>query len=209
MLRLLFRHLLMCLLLLGGAVAARSNPIPGLHDTGVDGAGVVLPVGSAEQHYVLTGPSSAPFVIVPLYTWIQAPSGSAWIGPTDGSVTDPPGQYVYTMSFSLLGLDPVSAIISGNWASDNGAVIRLNGVDTGNQNGSGRVPFESLHSFSITFGFVAGLNVLEFVVTNEPPGGLNPTGLLVANISGHADPPIGIEPCTWGKAKRMYGVPSR
>ena len=33
-----------------------AEPIPGLFDTGVDAGGAVLPAGSSEVHYSMTGP---------------------------------------------------------------------------------------------------------------------------------------------------------
>jgi hypothetical protein len=45
-----------------------------------------------------------------------------------------------------------------------------------------------LHNFSISSGFVAGLNTLQFTVSNVTIlGGVNPSGLVVL-ISGTANP---------------------
>jgi len=95
----------------------------------------------------------------------------------------PVGDYDYRTTFNLGGLMPGTAKLSGSWTSDNNACIELNGVNTGICTGAG--DFESLHSFSLTSGFVKGVNTLDFVVTNIAGGSDNPTGLIV-EISGSA-----------------------
>ena len=170
--------------LLPAAVAADTRvPIPGLFNTGVDDLGVVLPLGTVDPHYSMTGPVPSAMAINEYHNWITAPPGSRWIGPSDGGQSDPPGEYIYTLTFDLSGFDPASVNISGQWTSDNGSIIRLNGIET-----SFSVPpidpFRYLHSFNLTTGFVEGLNTLEFVVTNNPGSMGNPTGLLVAEIDG-------------------------
>ena len=84
--------------------------VPGLFNTGVDNSGAVPAVGSPEVHYVMTGPISQAFVITRRANWVVAPPGSAWIGPTNGSVPDPVGLYIYTLSFDLTGYCPNTAI---------------------------------------------------------------------------------------------------
>ena len=167
------------------APVASAVPIQGLFNTGVDGAGAVLPDGSFEVHYTLTGPSSPAIVATPHSMWIAAPAGSAWIGPTAGTTNDPEGTYVYTLTFDLTGMDSSTASISGQWASDNSALIFLNGASTGYESLS-EVQFST---FSISSGFFTGENVLAFEVTNAPGPelpGWNPTSLLIAGLSGTA-----------------------
>ena len=163
---------------------SQAAPIQGLFDTGVDDAGVVQANGSSELHYVMTGPVSPAIVAAPNPSWLSPPTGSAWIGPTSGTTTDPVGTYSYTLTFDLAGLDATTASISGQWATDNTASIYLNGVDTGLQKDS----FRQLDPFEVSSGFVAGVNTLEFRVSNPDLSGLNPTGLLVAELSGTAVP---------------------
>jgi len=176
--------ILLVFVLLGPNAAAA--PIPGLYYTGVDNTGTVLPVGTSEQHYEMTGPSYPATVITASPYWIKPSAGSSWIGPSNGNVNDPLGDYSYVLTFDLTGLDPATAVISGGWATDNTAKILLNGIDTGIS--KPLYGFTSLDSFTISSGFVPGTNTLEFVVSNRPEGAgsINPTGLLVANLSGEA-----------------------
>ena len=115
---------------------------------------------------------------------VLAPSGTQWIGPNpSSSFNAPPGDYTYQTTFSLAGFVASSAIIQGQFAADNDvASITLNG---------GSVPLSShgnllsLTDFTISSGFVSGVNTLDFIVVNlgsEP----SPTGLLVDFTSATA-----------------------
>ena len=163
---------------------AQALPISGLYNTGVDNGGSVLSIGSAEMHYAVSGVSSSADIITPHPFWVAAPAGSAWIGPSSGDVSDPVGTWFYTSTFDLTGLDPTTAAITGDWATDNTSAISLNSVDMITMDPT--VQFWALSTFTINTGFVAGINTLTFRVNNGPGSGLNPTGLLVANISGDA-----------------------
>lgn len=101
-----------------------------------------------------------------------------------------PGIYNYLTLFDLTGLDPSTAVITGSWTSDNGAKLYFNDeynlVSTINGTGYG-----ALTLFTINSGFVAGVNLIMFEVTNDPWGpdrGINPTGLLVNINSATAEP---------------------
>jgi len=114
-------------------------------------------------------------------------------GPND--LIDFPGTYDYRTTFDLTGLDLASAMILGNWSADNvGLDILLNGISLGDTTPAdayltGFVPF------SISSGFHAGLNTLDFLVSNA---GINnsPTALRV-EMSGTADLATIPEPATW------------
>jgi hypothetical protein len=70
-------------------------------------------------------------------------------------------------------------VLLGAWATDNlGTDIKLNGVSTGLQNGN---QFGSLTPFTLTTGFVAGVNTLEFHLNNADPV-TGYTGLRVDNL---------------------------
>lgn len=163
----------------------QAAPIEGLFNTGVDEFGLVLPIGSVEQHYSMTGPSMEAYTIAAHIDWVTPPSDASWIGPIDGDYSGPDGEYRYSLTFELTDLDPMTATISGQWSTDNTGVILLNGIETGNISSS-EYSFRVLHDFSISDGFISGTNTLEFVVTNIPAPSTNPTGLLVANIIGDA-----------------------
>jgi hypothetical protein len=123
----------------------------------------------------------------PIPPYLGDNSLSAWIGPfNDTQLNGPGGTYDYQTTFDLTGLDPATAILTGQWAADDqGLDVLINGVSTGNT----AAGFSSWSSFSISSGFVAGLNTLDFLVSNNS----GPTGLRVevsgtANASGTPEP---------------------
>ncbi len=193
-------------LLCFAVAAARGDNIV-LYNTGVDAAGVPLPDGyTPDPHYSLTVvPSGATVTLVrtstggyPVPPYLPDDYLSAWIGPLNPPATDlngPIGDYHYTTTFSLAGLNPLTASISGQWSTDNeGVDIILNGVSTGQTipffDGSS-YSFQHWTPFSLTSGFVAGLNTIEFVVHNADPTILdNPTAVRV-EMTGTAQVPDG------------------
>lgn len=157
-------------------------PIPGLYNTGINDLGTPLALGVSDDHYIMTGPIPGAVAVSKHGLWTTAPAGSVWIAPTNGNVSDPGGNYDYILTFDLTGLDPTSATVQGQWATDNDSEIFLNGVNTGNTRGLWG--FTTLLDFTLSSGFVSGINTLEFRVINVPSTALNPTGLLVANLHG-------------------------
>jgi hypothetical protein len=127
------------------------------------------------------------FPIAPAGPWLADNTSSRWIGLntmySSGAPLTPfdPGTYIFRTTFDLTGLQPSTAVLSGKWAADNAGSIVLNGTSTGVSNNSGAA-FFALTDFSLTRGFVAGVNTLDFYVTNtySPVGGpYNPVGLRV------------------------------
>lgn len=177
-------------------VQAEAAPIPGLFDTGVDNSNALLPYGSLDPHYTLT---AAPGFTVPrgtvvynpssytFYNWVANTANSQWIGLQSTANYYSAGLYKYDITFDLTGLNPPTAVITGQWAADNNGVIFLNGTSTGATTPT--LGFSSFTPFTISSGFVSGVNTLEFQVTNladvAPFGG--PTGLQV-QLSGTANP---------------------
>ena len=155
--------------------------------------GLAQPVGSIDLHYDLAGPGGTPptaYATNPNPAWVANQPMADWISPgTDGSQNFPVGTYDYTTTFNLAGFDASTAQLSGSWTADNNATIFLNGVSTGDS--VGFADFGSLQPFSITSGFMAGTNTLDFRVTN---GGTSPTGL-IAEVSGTVSPVP--EPSSW------------
>ncbi|MFH2066756.1 MAG: VPLPA-CTERM sorting domain-containing protein [Pseudomonadota bacterium] len=177
---------------------AASAPIGGLMNTGVDAMGVVLASGSMEINYANTFSA----VVNPTPgspSWVSAPGDAEWIGPDGGGAE---GSFLYTLTFDLSGLDPSTAIITGNWSIDNTGEIYLNGVWTGVELTSA-TSFSTLHSFTINSGFVEGLNTLIFDVTNAGSG--SPTGLIVSGMSGTADP-VPIPAAMWLFGSGLIGL---
>ncbi len=155
-----------------------------IFNTGVDPfANALLGNGTPDPHYsLIVQPGAATAVTVdptnyPFPPWIANTTGSRWIGPAADS-QGPAGNYVYRTTFTV----PPSAIlgsvaINGDWATDDpGTDIKINGISTGQNSNF----FTTLQPFSVTSGFVIGLNTLDFYLTNA--GG--PTGLRVDKIVG-------------------------
>ncbi len=160
--------------------------VPGVFDTGVDSAAVVLADGSVDPHYKLvTNPDSgaedsivADSTVFPIVAgpWLAETEQSKWIGPLLDTTAAAGGDYVYRMILDLTGYDPTTVLVRGGWTSDNAGVVRLNGILTGVVN-SGN--FDTLNPFVLNSGFLSGTNLLEFTVNNASVGytGLRVQGL--------------------------------
>jgi len=169
-------------------IAPCSDPIPScqgvitIFNTGEDDNGMALPVGVLDPHYsLISAPPGVPLTAITTCSIVGVPNQSTadWIGPGANCDTNwPVGTYDYQTTFSLAGFDPNSAQLFGEWTSRNEACIYLNGTNTNictphTSNGQ-------FYTFSITSGFRAGANTLDFVVQNEPYA--NPTGVIVEII---------------------------
>jgi hypothetical protein len=149
--------------------------VPGVFSTGVDVAGAVLADGSVDPHYKLvinaTNPDSQDAIVhdstvFPIVAgpWVANTDRSKWIAPLLDSGGASGGDYAYRTTFDLTGFDPATAVLLGLWATDNlGTDIKLNGASTGLQNGN---QFTAFTPFTITAGFQAGVNTLEFHLNN-------------------------------------------
>lgn len=163
------------------ALPAQALPIPGLFNTGVDGSGNALSAGAADPHFSILAPAQAAVVIndgIP-GTWLPNTANRRWVWqqangqPTNTTLT-------FRLSFDLAGLNPATASITGEWATDNaGDDILINGVSTGNTCAG----FTALCGFAVNSGFVGGINTLDFVVRDF--GVIS--GFLVSSIRGDAD----------------------
>jgi PEP-CTERM motif len=188
-------------------VPARSAPIPGLFNTGViSQSPIVLNAeGNIDLHYLLvsappdpgfSGPASYVATVGrpcpnSLPCWIANGPDSEWISSRPDTWTSGngvAGNYDYQLAFDLTGFDPSTAFITGQWATDNEAgPIRLNGGSTGST--TGPTDFSFFTSFTISSGFVAGVNTLDFPVVNDVVSfPVNPTGLRVEFLSSSATP---------------------
>jgi hypothetical protein len=173
-----------------------------LFNTGVDASGTPLADGTiGDPHYVLVSvPGGTTDLRVrtsaggyPIPPYIGDDSSSAWIGPNNNSEVDGPvGSYDYRTTFSLAGLNPATALITGGWSTDNnGLQILINGVDTGNPGTSFSQFSIGFASFSINSGFDPGVNTIDFIVNN----GGGPTALRVEMSGTASNVP---ELSTWG-----------
>lgn len=170
-------------------VQARANVIP-LPGTGTDASGNVLPGGSSDMHYTVTGPgipAGGPAIVYSpanlWWQWVPNNANSAWVGWSDNSDTSPHGYYTYELHIDLTGYDPASASITGSCAEDQYGSIELNGVSTGIFLPDGNWN-ENLTSFTISSGFRSGINTLDFSM-NETDGF---DGLLVRGMTLTATP---------------------
>ena len=177
------RTIIAAALALGALSTAQAANINGLANTGV-GAG-----GTQDSHYTLnaassdtTIPGTAPVITYdnqwPISPWMANDGISKWITPTASQAQSfdagSAGTYTYSLSFDLSGYKADTASFSGRVAADNSVVVLLN-----NQTISSASGFTSWSGFAANGGFVAGINKLDFVVTNWAQNGGNPTGVRV------------------------------
>ena len=177
------------LLLTGSALSAYAAPIS-VFATGVDASKLPLGGGALDPHWTLV---AGPGVTMPSNAVIvsnQHPVGqyyatadSAWIWADAAGTADVGVAYTFELKIDLTGLRASTAEISGFWGADNTGTILLNGaalVGTGTFTLSTVTTdnFNIGHGFSITGGFVSGINLLDIqVVDAGNPGGLNVYGL--------------------------------
>ncbi len=163
---------------------AQASPIVGLYNTG---AGITIN-GTTDTNYALTNSSGAAIygnygeAAVgsgwPISPWLADNSTSHWLTPTSNRAqsydSSSAGTYKWTLQFNLTGYNATTASFEGKFSADNNAVAYLNGNNIGSAAG-----FSSWYNFSAGSSlFNAGVNNLEFVVTNLKGSG-NPTGLRV------------------------------
>jgi hypothetical protein len=181
-----------------------------LFNTGVNGSGTVLGQGaSPDTHYTLIPPGGTTVTEVwtaaggfPVGPYLGDDTLSAWIGPNLNSpqpLYGPGGIYDYRTTFDLTGLNPSTASITGLWSSDNdGLYINLNGVNTENPGNPYGPPYSFTHwaAFSISSGFQAGVNTLDFYVMNGngDTDTAGPTSLRVEMTGTASATPL---PSTW------------
>jgi hypothetical protein len=169
-------------------LSAHAASISGLVNTGSFASGL------QDTNYILNGGSFG-YVSYdnawPINPWIANTSASKWITPTanQGESLDPVsnGTYTWTLNFNLTGYNASTASFAGQFAADNEAIVKLNGVTIGTSSG-----FTSYSSFSANSGFNAGANKLEFVLTNYAQSSGNPAGLRVeflqSNVAAVPEP---------------------
>jgi len=190
------------------AGAAGAATITGLYNTGVDAGGVALPTfGGIDTHYSIIATDAPLFALGSAITYehpayVDGDADSKWIsGRDDGATGSSSSHTTYRTTFSLTGLNPFTASISGFWGTDNEGEIFLNGVTTGIKlfgnvdgvlDGGDFGNFDHLTAFNISSGFVSGLNTLDFVILDTGP----PSAMRVDNLAGSAATVVP-EPATW------------
>ena len=157
------------------------------YNTGVAADGSLLAPGTLDPNYTLihsddpNGTTAVASSGNPVWT---TSSSAGWITPgANGDSGAAQGYYVYETTLDLTNYDPTTAVFSGCVSSDNQVGVYLNRdrslqlfTETG---------FSSSSCFSITSGFVTGVNQIDYAVYNT---GNDPSGLLVSNTSAYAQP---------------------
>ena len=181
--------------------------IPDLLDTGALAGGDLVPARGNDYGYLLvSAPAGVPLgparvkweasclaadgCSMPCGLYKNSPYAQ-WIGPNDDPCDFAPcGVFQYRQTFSLTGLDPASAKIDGWCTSDGSVQIQLNGVLATNiAYNSGAPIYDRRIYFTVTNGFMAGLNSLDFLVDNTwacAYGGYRPGALYVEGLQGSA-----------------------
>ncbi len=178
--------------LLAAAVATPDSAgAVSVFNTGVDASGSKLGAGAVDPHWqVVAGPGvtspSDAFVVSnqhPSGQYFSTPDSNwIWAAASGAAVVGSP--YTFRFSFDLTGLDASSAQLTGAWGVDNFGQILLNGlapIGTGVFSFA-TVAYENfnlLHNFSITGGFLPGINTFEVQVTD----GGNPAAFNVSNLA--------------------------
>ena len=165
--------------------------IPTLFNSGLDAARVPLAPGSFDPHYQLTlSAQSAPpppaipaTVILNHPAWLANDGSSTWLGPINpGANNAAAGPYNFRTTFDLTGYSTAGAGLLLNFTADNQLT---NVLLIGTARGIYFAGFNAFSgNFSLTNGFVAGTNTLDFLTVNDGPGA-NPAGFRV-KVSGTA-----------------------
>ncbi len=159
--------------------------IAGLFSTGVDATGTPLAVGAVDPHYTLAStdpafPGPSAIAVTPASGWTANTTTSKWISiqANDNGVAN--AKYTYTTTFTLGGVNPLTATLAGKWACDDSCVLKLNGTQVAATTASA---WTTVTSFAVPAGspFVIGVNTLSFVATNTTGGA---TGVQVVTLTG-------------------------
>jgi hypothetical protein len=111
-------------------------------------------------------------------------------------MSDNAGNWTYQTTFSLTGMLPATASITGRWLTDNtGINIYLNGTIMALTTPANDFTLWTSFSLPVGSNFVAGLNTLDFVSSNTS----GPSGLRVEFLTGTATDVSAVpEPATLG-----------
>ena len=182
--------------LFSGFAAAAS--IGGLVNTG---AGLSAGGTDASYSYVVTGGASTGLAgngivsngsLDPFPSWMPNTASSSWLIPgADQNTNYSPtsnSTFTWTLKFDLTGFDASSAAFTGQWAADNNGVMLLNGNVISAI--TGQRGYNHWTSFAASSGFLAGLNTLQFVVTDTVDRTYNFTGLRTEFLSSTVNPTV-------------------
>jgi hypothetical protein len=174
---------LLSIVLLWAAAGASAGTIA-LFNTGVDGAGIPLAAsGATDPHYTVTSGNTPTQQAVTFNCCYFADGpNSNWISVSTGG-GDGSADYDFQTTFMIAaGFDPSTASITGLFAADNHiTATKINGTVVP---GATTDTFSNFTAFSVTSGFVSGLNTLDFIVHDDSP----PSSLRVDNLQGTVSP---------------------
>lgn len=112
-----------------------------------------------------------------------ATANAKYVSAVPGAGNVPAGAYVFRQMLDLSCHDPATAVLAGNVIADDQVQIFVNGVPRSVVMGD----YSTVNSFSVSGSgggvFIAGWNVVDFVVTNT---GNNPSGMRVTVTSATA-----------------------
>jgi hypothetical protein len=153
--------------------------------------GVGLEIGQPDPHWQAVAISNEPS-FKPCPAVVADATIGPWLANESGAsqwITFPGDRwkcvdYTFRTTFDLTGLRPATAVLLGRFIADNYVrAIRINGRDVPVPSNPRTPPFDIFRRFSITSGFVEGVNTLEIVVGNNqpesPPEAFSPMGLRV------------------------------
>ncbi|MEO6222222.1 MAG: hypothetical protein ABIP90_03160 [Vicinamibacterales bacterium] len=160
-----------------------------VHNTGVNSSDVLVSPGAQTAYWtLLSAPPSASETVgqnaFRYYTGSYAADSatSAWVSMAASGNASVDGVYVYQLMVDLTGVNPATAVITGQFGTDNDGFIRVNGgPNAATQGFSG---FGTLTNFTLNSGFVAGMNSIQVGANN----GGNPTAFRVQFLSATAAP---------------------
>lgn len=166
---------------------ALADPIP-VHNTGVDVSDALVAPGAQSAFWTLSAkpPAAVPAIGSNPFRYFNGAyfadtATAAWVSPQANGNASTAGTYTYDLVIDLTGLNPATASITGVFGTDNSGAVWLNGNAPVATTGSGN--FGSPTPFTITSGFVAGLNTLHVQVNNEG----DPTAFFVSFTNATAD----------------------
>ena len=155
----------LCVAAIFAVSALSATTITGLFNTGAS------TTGSADNVWTIVSPPGAGQVVGPVFVpvlWLPNTAASSWEWRTNTGqpVGTPTTPLVYTFRHLFI-LDPsydASTVqITGRWSTDNfGTDILVNGQSTAQTSPN----FLAWSSFTLSSGFVSGLNVVDFVVSD-------------------------------------------
>lgn len=141
-----------------------ANPIPGANNTGANSQ----TCGASDSSWSVSTTSGPATVLNSTCTnwfgsWAADSTTSAWIGAGTTNPT-PATPYTFTETFSLAGLNPSTANISGTWFIDDTGTLSINGIVIG----SGSDTFVSGLPFTIPDADLnAGTNTISMTITSD------------------------------------------